>query len=58
MGDMMKRSKYNFFYEIEDGILAYNAKTNAMAVVEKEKIEELKKFLQENSVKTRNLWMN
>ncbi len=43
MGDMMKRSKYNFFYEIEDGILAYNAKTNAMAVVEKEKIEELKK---------------
>lgn len=45
MGDMMKKSKYNFFYEIEDGILAYNAKTNAMAVVEKEKIEELKKIL-------------
>lgn len=40
----MKKSNYNFFYKIEDGILAYNARTNTMAVVEKEKNEELKKI--------------
>ncbi len=42
----MKESNYNFFYEVEDGLLAYNVKTNAMAVVEEEKVEELKRILQ------------
>lgn len=41
----MKKSNYNFFYEVQDGILAYNARTNAMAVVEKEKYEKLRRIL-------------
>lgn len=47
----MKKSNYNFFYKIEEGILAYNAKTNAMAVIENEKLGELKKILQGNEGK-------
>lgn len=30
----MKKSKYNFFYEYGDEYIAYNARTNAMALVE------------------------
>lgn len=42
----MKESNYNFFYKVEDGVLVYNVKTNAMAVVEEEKVEELKNILE------------
>lgn len=41
----MKQSNYNFFYRLDDGLLAYNARTNAMAVVEQEKERELSRIL-------------
>lgn len=50
----MKKSKYNFFYKVQDGILAYNAKTNAMAVIENEKLEELRNILQGKKSKDEN----
>lgn len=44
----MKQSNYNYFYYIDDGILAYNARTNAMAVLEMDDFEHLKQILQGN----------
>ncbi|MBR4026095.1 MAG: radical SAM protein [Lachnospiraceae bacterium] len=41
----MKKSNYNFFYQLEQDILAYNARTNVMAVIEQEKYEQLKNIL-------------
>lgn len=35
----MKKSKYNFFYEYGDEYIAYNDRTNAMALVEREEVK-------------------
>lgn len=38
----MKKSKYNFFYEYGDEYIAYNARTNAMALVESDDVKLFK----------------
>lgn len=40
----MKLSKYNFFYRVEDGVLAFNARTNALAVIEDDNFEKVQKM--------------
>jgi len=42
----MKKSFYNFFYKMEEGILAYNAKSNAMAVIEADKLDAFKGIME------------
>lgn len=44
----MKLSNYNHFYNMEDDILAYNARTNAMAVLENEDFNKLNGILKGN----------
>ena len=45
----MKKSFYNFFYKIEEGILAYNSKSNAMAVIEQDKLDTFKKIIKDET---------
>lgn len=47
----MKISKYNFFYEYKEDnnkILAYNSRTNSLALINKAKFEKLDKFINYN----------
>lgn len=45
--DEMKESKYNFFYDLDDQdqLLAYNSLTNALAILEREKYNQLPSIL-------------
>lgn len=45
----MKQSYYNFFYEYPNNknkIIAYNARTNALAIIESEKYNKLRNFIE------------
>lgn len=49
----MKVSNYNFFYEYskdKNKVIAYNSRTNALALMEKQKFEEYEDFVNNNKV--------
>lgn len=41
----MRESKYNYFFQKDDLVLAYNGRTNALAEVSLEDYEKIKKYL-------------
>lgn len=50
----MKVSKFNHYYNCDGEIFIYNARTTALANIEKEKFEALSKFTSDNSTKLDN----
>lgn len=47
----MKESKYNFFFDYSDDsseLIAYNSRTNALALIEKENYDKYKKYIEES----------
>lgn len=41
----MKQSNYNYFYSTKDGVLAYNARTNALAHMTEDEVKEAGKII-------------
>ena len=50
----MKQSNYNFFFPVDDCVLAYNARTNALAKIKKGDFKEIEKILQDPESSDKN----
>lgn len=49
----MKESKYNKFFEREDLVIAYNARTNALAEISKEDYNQILQWRDSKKITTR-----
>lgn len=50
----MKPSNYNFFFTVDNYVLAYNARTNALAKIEEDDFKEIEKTLEKPELNEKN----